>query len=179
MRLKEAIPFIIERFYDDDDTVRDECGTALAKIGGDEVVKAIADIWWNSDEEFCGIAADGLGHIHTDLCAEKCLEFLAKEEDFETQLMLGHAVLSHFTLDGIEPVHQLVLGDDDDLEPDQFDLRYKLIATATVMGTSFPEYFEWHKDALETNYGWHEYAPTRIAENFRADAVGGGNGKPK
>jgi hypothetical protein len=180
MRIKEAIPFIIERFYDDDDTVRDECGTALAKIGGDEVVKAITDIWFDSDEEFCGIATDALQHIHTDLCAEKCLEFLAAEEDFETRLMLGNAVLAHFTLDGIEPVRQLVLGDDDDLEPDQFDLRYKLIATATVMGTSFPEYSEWYKDALGRNYGWYDYQPARIAENFRADDVGnGGNGKPK
>ena len=180
MRLKDAIPFIIERIFEDDDAVRDECGIALAKIGGDEVVKAIADVWWDSDEEFCGIATDGLGHIHTDLCAEKCLEFLAKEENFETQLMLGHAVLSQFAVDGIEPVRRLVLGDDDDLEPDQFDLRYKLIATATAMGTSFPEYLEWHKDALETNYGWHDYEPMRIAENFRADSIGnGGNGKPK
>ena len=68
---------------------------------------------------------------------------------------------------------------DDDLEPDQFDLRYKLIATATAMGTSLPEYFEWHKDAQETNYGWHAYEPTRIAKNFQPEEAGGGNGKPK
>jgi hypothetical protein len=179
MRFKEAIPFIIERIYEDDDTVRDECGTALAKIGGDEVVQAIADIWWNSDEEFCGITTDALERIHTDLCAEKCLEFLAAEKNGETQLILGNAVLSHFTLDCIDPVRQLVLGCEDDLVPDQFDLRYKLIATATVMGTSFPEYSEWHKDALDTNYGWRDYEPTRIARNFRADTVRGGNGRPR
>lgn len=169
MRLKDAIPFIIERIYDIVDTVRDECGTALARIGGDEVVKAIDETWWKSDEDFCGVATDALRHINTDLCAETCLQFLGQEDDFETQLMLGHAVLSHFTFDGIEPVRRLVLGDDVDLEPDQFDLRYKLVATATAMGTSFPEYLEWHEDALETNYGWRDYAPTRIAENLQPD----------
>jgi hypothetical protein len=179
MRVTEAIPFLIERIYEDDDTVRDECGTALGHIGGDEAVQAIANIWWDSDEEFCGIATEALEHIHTDLCAEKCLEFLVAEEDCETQLMLGNAVLSHFTLNGIDPVRQLVLGCEDDLVPDQFDLRYKLIATATVMGISFHEYPEWHQDALETNYGRYDYEPSRIAENFRPDAGHGGNGKPR
>ena len=99
-----------------------------------KLLKPSPTFWFDSDEEFCGIATYALQHIYTELCAEKCLEFLAAEEDFETRLMLGNAVLAHFTLDGIEPVRQLVLVDDDDLEPDQFDLRYKLIATATVMG---------------------------------------------
>lgn len=178
MQISESIPSIIERFYDDDEAVRDVCGTALARIGGDQVVTAVADLWFNSDEEFCGIAVDALERIHTDLCAEKCLEFLGPEEDFELQLMLGNAVLSHFTLDGIELVRQLVLGGDDELEPDQFDLRYKLIATATIMGVSFPEYPEWSKDAIETNYGWGGYERTRIAENFAPEGNAGENGKP-
>lgn len=179
MRVKEAIPFIIERIFEDDETVQEECETALTNIGGNEVVQAIEDNWEKSDEEFRELATDVLARIHTDICAEKCLEFLVGEEDGDVQLSLGNAVLSHFTLDGIDLVRQLVLGDEDELHPDQWDLRHKLVATVTIMGVSFPEYVEWHQEALESEYGWGDYEPTRIADNFQPDAVHGGNGKPK
>lgn len=178
-RLQEATPCIIERCYEDDDAVRDECPTALAQIGGNAVVRALAEAWWGSDEEFCQIAAEALGNIRTDFCAQQCLQFLAQEEDPETQLMMGHAVLQHFSFEGIELVRKLVLGDEDNLVPDQFDLRYKLIATATAMGASFAEYREWHKNALETNYGSYDYETMRIAENFRLNLSDGGNGQPR
>ena len=108
MRIKDAIPFIIERALEDEETVRDVCGTALAKIGGDEVVEAVANQWPDADEDFRGITTETLEHIHTDLSAEKCLEFFNMEDDVDTQLALGHAVLSQFIFDGIVPVWELV-----------------------------------------------------------------------
>jgi len=62
-----------------------------------------------------------------------------------------------------------VLGDDDDLDPDQWDLRHRLVATATITGERFPEYDAWHRDAVSTNYGWGHIGRTRMAENFRLD----------
>ncbi len=69
-------------------------------------------------------------------------------------------------------VRDLVLGDEDDLEPDERDLRYRLLAVATVMGETFPEYDDWYQVALENNWGWGDYKPGRLADAFRRHLVG-------
>ena len=147
--------------------VADQCGDALGRIGTDAVAQAIAADWDCGDYDFQNIMSSALEKIHTDFCARLCLEFLHTDRYSEVSLELGNAVLSHFPTEGILPVSQLVLGDDDDLIPDQHDLRYRLVATATILGAAFPEYEAWHDDAVNTNYGWHSYEPMRIAENFR------------
>ncbi len=166
MRLEAAIPHIIERAHLGEDDVADQCGDALGRIGTDAVAKAIASDWDCGDYDFQNIMTSALEKIHTDFCARLCLEFLHVERYSEVSLELGNAVLSHFLTEGIPPVRQLVLGDDDDLVPDQHDLRSRLVATATIMGATFPEYDAWHDNAVKTNYGWHGYEPMRIAENF-------------
>ena len=100
--------------------------------------------------------------------AKTCLEYLYDEQDGDVQLELGHALLAHFEFDGVELVQQLVEGDEEDLLPDERDLRSQLVAAATIMEATFPEYDQWHDDALQTNYGWFEYEQKRIAENFGA-----------
>jgi len=180
MRLEAAIPILIEHLHSYNLALSDAATTALGRIGTDAVVVAIADDWWEGNDEFRGSTTDVLDKIHSDLCVERCLEFLDGEEDMDTALALGHALLSDFAFDGIEPVRELILEYEDDLSPDHFDLRYHLVAAATIMRTTFPEYEEWYKDALKTNWGWgdHEYA--RLADSFRSDPVGpkqSGNGK--
>jgi hypothetical protein len=169
MRLKEAIPLIIDRLFERNEPVLDECGSVLAKIGGDEVVEGVSEIWSNADFEIRSTCTETLEHIHTDLSAETCLELLKDEDEFEIRLHLGQAVLSHFVLGHIDVIREMVLGDDDELEPDQWDLRHRLVATATITGERFPEYDAWHRDAVSTNYGWGHIGRTRMAENFRLD----------
>jgi len=169
MRLKEAMPLIIDRLFERNEPVLDECGPVLTKIGGDEVVEAVSECWANGDEEIRFTCTEALEHIHTDLSAETCLELLKDEDEFEIRLHLGQAVLSHFVLGYVDVVREMVLGDDDELEPDQWDLRHRLVATATITGERFPEYDAWHRDAVSTNYGWGHIGRTRMAENFRLD----------
>ena len=169
MRIKEAAPLIIDRLFEPDESVLDECSFALVKIGGDEVVEAISEIWSNADFEIRSTCTETLEHIHSDLSAETCVEFLTQEEDADIKLMLGHAVLGHFTLGQVDLVRELVLGEDDDLDPEQWDLRRRLVATGAITGERFPEYDEWHQDAVSTNYGWGDVDRTRMAENFQLD----------
>jgi hypothetical protein len=137
MRLEPAIPHIIERAHLGEDNVADQCGDALGRIGTDAVVQAIAADWDCGDYDFQNIMTSALDKIHTDECVRLCLELLHAERYGEVSLELGNAVLSHFAMDGVRPVRQLVLGDDDDLSPDQRDLRYRLVATATIMNAAF------------------------------------------
>jgi hypothetical protein len=100
------------------------------------------------------------------------LEFLDEEEDMDTAFGLGHALLSLFAFDGIEPVRKLVLEVGDELSPDHFDLRHHLVAATTIMETTFPEYEEWHKEAVETNWGWGDFEHARLADAFQPDDAG-------
>jgi len=165
---ESGIPLLVERLGHEDSSLSDAAATALMALGSDAVVTAIADEWWDADEDFRGAAAEVLEKIHTDDCIEKCLEFLRDEDDLDTALTVGHAALSHFASEAIRSVRDLIIGGDgEELSPDEFDLHYFLTATATIMGIKFPEYDAWYRDALDNNWGWGTYERGRMADNFR------------
>ena len=172
MRLESAVPLLVERLHADNLNVNDEAITALIRINTDAVVEAIADEWEDADTGFQAAASDVLEHIHTDLCAKSCLAFFAAEENPDTRLSLAHAVLPQFVEEGIEAVRQLVLGHDEELTPDGFDIRYRLVVACSIMGALFPEYKEWHEDAEANNWGLGDYRPPRLADSFRPDQPG-------
>lgn len=180
MQLGPAIPLLVERLSADDLSVNDAAITALIRLNTDAVVKAIAYKWWNAGAGFRAGASDVLEHIHTDLCAERCLAFFAAEENPDTRLSLAHAVLSQFVEEGVEPVRQLVLGHDEQLTPDGLDIRYRLVVACSIMGMSFPDCQKWHEDAVANNWGQGDYRPPRLADGFRPHQPGPGrsrNGK--
>ena len=180
MRLQQAIPVLMERLHEEELSVVDAVITALGKIGGDAVVEAIAEQWGDWSDEWCEMVAEVMKHIHTDRSVQSCLEFLKEEDVPDVQIHLANALLGHFSNDAIELVRALVYGDEDDLEPDQRDLRYQLLAVATIMDVTFPEYDAWYAEALQNNWGWGDYEPTRLANAFRGEPVGppiSGNGK--
>ena len=169
MRLEEAIPDLMRRLDEGYDVVIDEVGSALTKIGTDEVIQAVARKWRRRRTKWRMAVMDPLGHIHSDLAAESCLIFLARERKLDVQVALGNSLLSQFCADTLELVHKMVLIDEKKLDPEQLDLRWKLVAICTIMDMSFPEYKEWHRKALKTNYGWGErsYERIRLADSFR------------
>jgi hypothetical protein len=181
MRLGEAIPLLVNRLGRDEDWIIDDAFTALEKIGGDAVVQAIDGEWWDADPDFRCSLACVLEHIHTDLCAERCLRYFMAEEDLETQIVIANTVLGLFIEEAIDPVWAIFVDvDEEDLSPDERDLQYRLVAVATIMEKSFPTYEEWYKDALRDNWGWFDREHKRLADAFRPDQVGperGGNGK--
>ena len=180
MRLQQAIPVLMERLHEEELSMVDAVITALSKIGGDAVVEAIAEQWGDWSDEWCEKVAEVMKHIHTDRSVQSCLEFLKEKKVPDVQIHLAITLLGHFSNDAIELVRALVLGDEDDLEPDQRDLRYQLLAVATIMDVTFAEYDAWYSVALRNNWGWGDYEPARLADAFRAETVGppiSGNGK--
>ena len=169
MRLDEAIPVLVERLHEDDLNLPNSCWIALSTIANDRVVETIADHWKNGDERFRNHGAEILEHVHTDLSVQKCMEFLRTERNPDTRLFLASAVLGNFADEAIEPVRQMVLGDADDLDPEEMDLRQHLVVACAVMGASFPEYDQWYADAVKSKWGWAGYREDRIRKNFRED----------
>lgn len=180
MRLQAAIPILVEHLHSDEDSLIDAAETALMKIGTDAVVEAIADDWPDSSEDFRGSAADVLEKIHSDLCVENCLDFLEFEDDLETAVVLGHALLSHFAFEGIEPVQEFFMIEDEDWSAEHFDLLYHLVTSATIMEIRFPDYERRYQQAQECNWGWTDYQRPRLSDAFRPDPIGpmaSGNGE--
>lgn len=167
MGSKLAIPLLVHYLGHKDGSLSDAAATALMCLRSDDVVKAVADVWWDADEDFRGTAAEVLEKIHTDLCIEKCLDFLDAEDGLDTALAVGHAALSHFAVEAVSPVRDLLVDIRGELRPDEYDLRYYLTATTTIMGVKFPEYDAWYQLALKNNWGWGTYKRGRMADNFR------------
>ena len=180
MRLESSIPILVEHLHSDEDSLIDAAETALMKIGTDAVVEAIADDWPDASDDFRGSAADVLDKIHSDLCVKNCIEFLEFEDDLETAVALGHALLSHFAFEGIEPVQEFFMIEEEEWSAEHFDLLYHLVASATIMEVGFPEYERWYQEAQDSNWGWTDYQRPRLADAFRPDPIGptvSGNGK--
>lgn len=172
MRLQAAIPSLLGYLCDDNVSAADESITALIRIGDDSVVSAITDHWRDASTAFRAAASDVLEHIHTDFCAQSCLRFFEAEDDLETRSSLAYAVLSQFLEEGVEPVRQFVLEQDEGPGPNRLDIRYRLVVACAVMGISFPEYEQWQGDAVRDNWGLGDYQPPRLADSFLADLPG-------
>ena len=165
MRLETAAPILVERMLHGSEWLSDSCVTALPWIGGDVVVTELADHWRRGRGDFRRGAAEIMGHIHTDLSVQNLLEFFRSEKDEDTKEFLATALLENFVPQAVEPIRHMVL--DDELSPDEMDLKYHLIAACTITGATFPEYDRWYEQAVQDNFGWHDHKPDRIRNHFQ------------
>jgi hypothetical protein len=66
-------------------------------------------------------------------------------------------VLRQFGTESIESVRQVLL-ERPDQGGDYWDVRYRLIATAMIMGQTFPEYDAWLAEAVTGDFGWKRFS---------------------
>lgn len=173
MRLEAAIPLLLDRIDDDNEAVQEEVGTALARIGGDAVIEAVAERWDGTDDDGRLVLVQPLESIHSDAALSAGLTLLLRARGEELRAALAHCVLAQFATEAIEAVWRMLVVLGEAGVPDYWDLRYRLIATATIMGERFPEYEAWHQEAIATNYGFEKIkdrvAPFRLSDLFAAD----------
>src|SRR5690606_6497579 len=159
----------------DEEAVEDEMGSALSRSGVDEVIEAVTRAWKGADAELKFTLCQPLGEIHSALDSEQGLRLLQEEEDEMVQESLGLAVLGQFATESIHPVRELLPDEasEDEMHGDLWDLRYKLIATATIMGVSFRDYDTWYTDAVATGFGYDNIKdriePFWLADSFEED----------
>ena len=178
MRLEEAVPLLMEFVGDEADlNMADSAANALQRIGGDAVVREIDARWHVADGddaediEFRRSAACLLDHVRGDFCVERCLDFFQKEEDHETKLILADALLGNFSEEAVDLIWKFLVNLDEE-NPEERDLRYRLVAVATIMGRTFPFFDEWRKAALRDNWGRFGLEPGRVADTFKPDPIG-------
>jgi hypothetical protein len=175
MELEDAVPILMDCVgHESDLSIADAADRALQWIGGDIVVRNIDAHWQYCENiEFRRAAACILGRIRGDFAIERCLDYFKGEEDRETKLMLGYALLWNFSEDAVDLLWKFLADvDEDNLEPDERDLRYHLVAVCMIMGRTFPFFDEWHEAALRDNWGRFGVETGRVAENLKRDEFG-------
>jgi hypothetical protein len=141
-QLDSAVPLLITKLIEDGgDLMNEECAEALTRIGKPAVINAVSEVYATSPRHFRRYATNPLENIHSDLAVETCLNLLRQEKDADVRGDLAHALLSHFSVEGVEVVRQLLLGET--LGRGSRDVRNLLLETCTIMGERFPEYDDW------------------------------------
>jgi hypothetical protein len=145
LRHHPAIPLIVAKLHEEDaDVLSEECLTALVKIGGDEVIRAVRLDYPTAEWHFRLYASGVLGRVHTDLAVQILIELLPQEQDLDLQNWLAQALVGHFSIEGNEVARKVLLED-----PDLHTLRDDLVVACTLMGQDFPELDQWRKQAQE------------------------------
>ncbi len=144
MHLESTIPLLVKRMASPLEEICEESCTALIRIGGDDVVKAVWNACATASAEMRDAVAWVLGGIHSDLAAEACLHLFQSEQDAAIKVNLGHAVLSQFEIDGLGPVRQFLL--DAPADTEFTELRHNFLAVCSLMEAGFPELSEWRAE---------------------------------
>ena len=148
MRLDAAIPLIIAKLKEagkEADWLREQCESALVKIGGDATISAVADMFRQGDWHLRMAACQVLQHVHSDLAVTTALELLSNEEDSTIRAFLAAGLTSQLAFEAIEPIRQLAL--DGTYDDSYADLRRDVAVAATLMGVEFPEREQWQDEA--------------------------------
>ena len=156
LRLEAAAPRIIELLQEDDDVLGEEGRVALQKIGGDAVVKAIAEQYRDGDEFYRMSAIDILGSIHTDVALQVTLDLLSKTEEADQQTWLVHPLIGQFSTEANEVARTTLLQNIDlGFMPlyDMKSLRGELAASCALTGQDFPELKKWREAYVQQQRG--------------------------
>ena len=81
--------------------------------------------------------------------------------------------MGNFSEEAVDLICNLVVDiDEDALEPEERDLRYRLVAVATIMGRTFPQFEKWRKVALRDDWGRLGWPPIRLAAGYEPEQFG-------
>jgi len=156
LKLHKSIAQIVESLETADDWIFEEGERALVKIGGDEVVEALAGHYPSCDFGFRIVAAAVLGNIHTDLSVQTSLQLFENDEDEVVRSSLLQSALMNFSADAIEPARQFILATS--LSPQILEVRTDLLVACKLMGETFPEFEAWLDDSkhdMEFRRNWY------------------------
>ena len=144
MRLEAAIPLLVSKLKEggeEAEWLSEQCESALVRIGGDEAVQAVAEMYRQGNWHLRMAACNVLQLVHSDLAVFTALDFLPNEEDGTIRAFLAAGLASHLAFEAIEPVRQLVL--DGTYNESYAHLKRDVVTAATLMGVEFPEIAQW------------------------------------
>jgi len=169
MRLEVVVPHLLELLSHEEPRIRDESISALIQIDGESAPAEIASLWSRANPRFRAAASEVLENIHSDSVVATCLRLFEAEEELDAKILLGHAVLSQFVDEGIEPVRQLILDRGVASPLCARSLCNHLVIACTITNKMIPEFDQWRRAAMATDWGRGDVPRHRLADDFRSD----------
>lgn len=161
LRHVPAIPVIIEKLRIDGDVVNEQSQTALAKIGGDDVVEAIRQDY-PTGEHYVRLYETGvLRCIRSDASLASLLDLLHGEDEYDLRQFLCDALVSQFSTEGNEAIRSYVPN-----HSDMIDVRSQIIFACTLMGQDLPELEQWINAEAEDNRRRQRISSESTASHF-------------
>lgn len=184
MRLETAVPGIVAKMLLLGDLLS-ECGVlALAKIGTDAAVAGVTENWPKTKWDYRLYATTTLECLHRDATVRRCLELYPQENFDDIRARLVYALVSQYCEEGIEPARAMII--EECYEADE--MRDRLVASAVLLGRTFPELEAWHEQAEEGEKEFKkglkglpgEFSLEEIENAFRKmqSMIGRGNAAP-
>jgi hypothetical protein len=149
-RLSEAVPALLACMREAaDDWLDQPVENALVAIGGDEVVRALRDVYGRDT----GGGDDSLGNrlaisetlrrIKTDAAVDALLELLERETDVEMRTWLAASLCGQLTARVVEPVARVIR---DGYDPQAYDLPAELLPVLDAYGLDHPRKERWRRE---------------------------------
>jgi hypothetical protein len=145
LRLKEAIPFLLDNVRIDGDLICEIAVDALAKIGTEEVVREVRECFLKEPWHFRLFAQDVLGRIKLPACEEALIEILPWEEEIDIATALADCLCRLLSVKGIPMVKKFI---DEGYERSLLSLEESLYINCIINGIDMPELKKW-KQAIE------------------------------
>jgi hypothetical protein len=147
-RLREAIPYLVEKLRIDADYLLEQSMYALARIGDVEAVRLIQSAWPAESWNFKNYAHNVLGSIKQSESEEAILALLETETDIGFRTCLCQELCELISERGVEVVRKQIRDGYDRLG---FNLEGQLLPVAHVLGIALPEADEWRLEREERN----------------------------
>lgn len=145
-RLREAIPFLVQKLRIDADYLLERSMYALARIGDVEAVRLIKSAWPVESWNFKNYAHNVLGAIKRPESEEAILALLEIETDVGIRTSLCQELCELISERGVEVVRRQIR---DGYDRFVVCLEGQLLPVAHVLGIELPEADEWRLDREE------------------------------
>ncbi|MCD9022843.1 SEC-C metal-binding domain-containing protein [Cohnella silvisoli] len=152
MRLASAIPFLNNFMSWDEDVLPDVASKALIKIGSEDVIHQVADLFASqSDGYYRLFASDIFGHIKSTSSEDALCKLLEQEEDVSIATMLADGLCQLGSRSAIPIVLKQI---QDGYDSQVLDLRESLYVNCILNEVDLPEFGDWKRAFQKEDQEW-------------------------
>lgn len=145
LRMEEAVPYLVEQLYPDDDLLNDAAIRSLVRIGTEDVVYRCRDAYLKAGELQKITISDAFGCIKHPAAETVLIELLKQEKDVGLATFLADGLCNLASKRAISLVQKRL---EQGYDPTVLMLESSLYANCVVNGLELPEMADW-KRAIE------------------------------
>lgn len=147
LKLHAAIPALVDKLRIDGDLICEEAAAALVKIGTDDVVRSVRDVFLAEEWSFKNYATGVLAGIKSPASEEALLELFPQETDIEIRTLLADGFCKLLSTRGFPYVQEMI---DTGYMTIFLSLEESLYAACRITGVELPGLDEWKRIVEES-----------------------------